>query len=57
MALATCKEIIDKARVGEMERTIEAAVEELDRLLIYGKMNNSIRWTTSAMKMERFQHQ
>ncbi|MFH1490588.1 MAG: amidohydrolase family protein [Pseudomonadota bacterium] len=36
-ALATCKETIDKARSGEIEWTIEAAVEELDRLLSTGK--------------------
>ena len=37
VALATCKETIDRARAGEIEWTIEAAVEELDRLLSTGK--------------------
>lgn len=37
VALATCKETVDKAKAGEIEWTIEAAVEEIDRLLSTGK--------------------
>ena len=37
VALATCKETVDKASAGEIEWTIEAAVEELDGLLSTGK--------------------
>ena len=36
-ALACAKETMDKARAGEIEWTIEAACEELDRLLSTGK--------------------
>ncbi len=37
VALATCKETVDKARAGKIEWTIEAAIEELDGLLSTGK--------------------
>ena len=37
VALATCKETIDKARAGEIRWTIEAAVDEIDGLLSTGK--------------------